>query len=208
MKRIEKLKDNALNMKDEYQISHRKICRKIDTIFNDEIQHFKNLFIEFNKTHKCVMENEIDYIIGCIQNVFNDSKVILVENYQGRFDKNLDGLVSTMYDFFVRKINNPLAKMPTKEMDRYLAALCRFECFIVENKLEDALMDFSDDFIYRYINSDDGKRDFDHMIKNLNHSVICELKKAIADSIQDKQEIVMRYNRLNKEILLQKEEFR
>lgn len=208
MKRLEKLKDNALNMQLEYQVNNRKICRKIDAIFLDELNHFEYLFTLFNQTHDCISETDFSSCIKRIKLIFDECKVILVENYQNRFSKNVEELISTMYDFFCRKLNNPRLKAPSKEIDKYLSQICKFECFRVENKLEDLLLDFSDEFIYMFINSDDAKRDFMHMMNNLNHSVVCELKKAISDSIEEKQEIAMRYNRLNKGVLTEKEEIR
>ena len=208
MKIEDKLKDNALNMKMEYQVNNRKICRAIDAIFLDEIKHFTSLFINFNEAYECVDEDTAKQLIKKIESIFNECKVVLVEKYQEKFEKNVDGLVSTMYDFFVKKINNPKAKSPIKILDKYLSEICKFECFMFENKLEDALIDFSDDFIYRYINSDECKKDFVHLMKNLNHSIVCEMKKAIANSIEDKQEIALRYNRINKQTLVKKNEFR
>lgn len=205
MKREEKLKENALNMKTEYQVNNRNITRKIDAIFSDELKHFIYLFTNFNEAYGCVSESEKDSIIAKIENIFNSVKVILVDDYQNRFKKNLNGLISTMYDFYLRKLGNSHVKTPAKEIDKYLSELCKFESFIFEDKLEDNLIDFSDDFIYRYINSDESKKDFVHLMKNLNHSIVCELKKAIANSIEDKQEIVIRYNRLNKQVILQTE---
>ena len=208
MKTEDKLKDNALNMHTEYQVNNRKICRAIDAIFIDEINHFRHLFVNFNEVYQCVDETKVNEMVKKIEKIFNECKIVLVDKYQEKFDKNVEGLVTTMYDFFVRKLSNPNAKSPIKDMDKYLGELCKFECFLFENKLEDALIDFGDDFIYRYINSDECKKDFVHLMKNLNHSVVCEMKKAIANSIEDKQEIALRYNRMNKQTLIKKNDFR
>lgn len=208
MKREDKLKENALNMKNEYHVSNRKICRKIDAIFSSEMEHFIHLFVNFNEVYGCVESSQMAKISESINKIFNDCKVILVDEYQSKFDKHVDGLTSTMYDFFIRKLTTPTLKTPVKELDKHLTEICKFECFMFENKLEDELIDFSDDFIYRYINSDEAKKDFVHLMKNLNHSIVCELKRAIADSIEEKQEIAMRYNRYNKEVLMKKEDFR
>lgn len=206
MKLEDKLKDNALNMKMEYQVSNRKINRSIDAIFESELEHFKQLFISFNSAYNCVSYTQVNDIFKQVENIFDDSKVLLVDKYKAKFNKNVDGLVSTMYDFFIRKSVTPNIKPPHKELDKYLMELCKFECFLFENKLEDDLIDFTDDFVYRYINSEEQRKDFIHLMKNINHSLVCEMKKAISNSIEDKQEIALRYNRLNKELLSHKKE--
>ena len=200
MKKVDKLRDNALNMKQEYLVSNHKICRTIDAIFVDEIKHFHHLFNNFNEVYGCVDSSEIPAILESVKKIFESCKVILVDEYQSKFEKNVDGLVVTMYDFFIRKLSNPCVKQPVRDLDRYLSEICKFECFKFQNKLEDALIDFSEEFVYRYINSDEAKRDFVHLMKNLNYSIVCEMKKAISNSIEDKQEIAMRYNRLNKSV--------
>jgi hypothetical protein len=124
-----------------------------------------------------------------------------MESYLSRFDDSMDELTATMYDFYLRRLSNPYVKSPSKDMNRCLIDMCRFDTFLFQDKLENELMDFSNDFIYRYVNCEDASRDFLHILKNVDHSLICEVKKAIADSIQDKQDITMRYNTLNKEVL-------
>ena len=147
MKREEKLKENTLNMKTEYQANNRNMTRKIDAIFCDELNHFNHLFTNFNEGYRCVSESEKDSIIEKVQYIFNSVKVILVDDYQNRFEKNLNGLITTMYDFYLRKLSNPYTKTPAREIEKYLSELCRFESFIFEDRLEDALIDFTDEFI-------------------------------------------------------------
>lgn len=201
MRKQDILKDNFVNMKLEYQVCHHKICRKIDAIFLDEVKHFKNLLINFNKEHSCVDDSQINALVEKLQQIFNSSKIVLVEDYMSRFDENVDELTATMYDFFLRKLNNSNAKSPSKDMNRCLMEMCKFDTFLFQDKLENELIDFSNDFIYRYVNYEDASRDFLHLVKNVDHSLVCELKKAIADSIQDKQDIATRYNTMNKEVL-------
>ena len=208
MKRVEMIKENFINMKTEYLVNHHKTCRKIDAIFVDETKHFKELLISFNDEHHCIKDSQIELIVNNIQNVFNSCKVILIDDYSSKFDKNIDGLINLMYDFFVRKLTNENVKTPTREVNRYLHRICKCDFFSVNDKLEDDITDFFNDFTYRYVNDEDACRDFEHLIKNLQHSLICELKKAISSSVDDKQDIIRRYNTLGKEILKVKNETR
>ena len=201
MKKVDMIKENFINMKTEYIVNHHKTCRKIDNVFNDEIKHFKNLFFDFNNEYKCLSNEEIYIVSDKVKDIFNSCKVILVDNYQQRFDRNMEEIVSTMYDFFIRSLDNPSVKPPTKEVNKCLVDMCKFDCFVIEDKLENELIDFANDFIYRYINSDDEQRDFVYIVKNINYSLMCELKKAIAVSTEDKQDITTRYNTMNKEIV-------
>ena len=57
------------------------------------------------------------------------------------------------------------------------------------------------DFIYRYINSEDARRDFADIIRKINYTLACNIKKTMKDSIDDKQDITARYNTLNKEVI-------
>lgn len=201
MKKEDSLKDNFTNMKSEYEVCHHKTCRKIDAIFVDEIKHFKNLLVNFNKEHSCFDEDKVNEVVEKLKEIFNSSKIVLMENYISRFDENVDELTATMYDFYLRRLSNLHAKSPGKDMNRCLMDMCKFDTFLFQDKLENELIDFSNDFIYRYVNCEDASRDFLHLLKNVEHGLICEIKKAIADSIQDKQDITMRYNTLNKEVL-------
>ena len=106
-----------------------------------------------------------------------------------------------MYDFFIRKLTHNALKCPSKEMNKYLMEICKFNTFIFEDNLENSMLDFSSDFVYRYVNSEEARRDFMHLMKNVNYSLMCELKKAISNSIEDKQDIIARYNSLNKDVL-------
>lgn len=201
MKKQELLKENFINMRLEYQVVHHKICRKIDTIFVDEIKHFKTLLSNFNNDYKCIDDRQINLISEQLQEIFNSSKIVLMQDYLSRFDKNVEDLTLAMYDFFNRKLVNINTKSPSKEINKHLMMICKFDTFLFEDKLENDLIDFSNDFIYKYVNSEDASRDFLHLVKNINHSLVCELKKAILDSIQDKQDIASRYNSLNKEVI-------
>lgn len=201
MKKEDILKDNFTNMALEYQVSHHKICRKIDTIFIDEIKHFKLLLNNFNNDYNCLGDSQINSICDKLKEVFNTSKIILMQDYISRFDKNVEELTATMYDFFIRKLNNKNTKSPSKELNKCLMEMCKFDVFLFEDKLENSLIDFSEEFIYRYVNSEDASRDYMHIIKNVNHNLVCNLKRAIADSVEDKQDIASRYNSLNKEVL-------
>ena len=71
----------------------------------------------------------------------------------------------------------------------------------VVRKYEDDLIDFAGEFGYRYINSEDAHEDFNRIIRSLKYSLMCDLKKAIASSIDDKENITSRYNTIYKEIL-------
>lgn len=208
MKREELIKENFINMKTEYLVNHHKTCRKIDTIFVEETKHFKNLLINFNKEHHCIEDSQLENIVNNLQNIFNSSKVILIDEYNDRFNKNIEALTSFMYDFFIRKSLNENIKTPRKEINRYLNKICKCDIFTISDKLEDDITDFFDDFTYRYINNDEELRDFEHLIKNLYHSLICELKKSISSSVEDKEDILSRYNTTCKELLKSKTETR
>ena len=110
-------------------------------------------------------------------------------------------LRTTMYDFFIRRLDNPDLRCPSKKIDKYLSNMCKFDCFVITDKLESELIDFANDFIYRYVNSEDEQRDFVDVIRKVHYSLVCELKKVISLSIEDKQDITLRYNTLNKEIV-------
>ena len=167
MKKKDILNDNFVNMKLEYQVCHHKICRKIDAIFLDEIKHFKNLLINFNKEHNCLDDSQINAIVEKVQQIFNTSRIVLVDDYMSRFDENVDELTATMYDFFLRKLSNSYVKSPSKDMNRCLMEMCKFDTFLFQDKLENDLIDFSQDFIYRYVNYEDASRDFLHLVKNV-----------------------------------------
>lgn len=201
MKKEEQLRENFINMKMEYRVSHHKICRKIDAIFHNEIEHFSNLLKTFNDDYCCINQDGIDFVSKKLEILFNECKVILVEDYESKFEANVEELSTTMYDFFIRRLTNQHAKCPTAQISRCLTDMCKFDCFLLEDKLENELFNFINDFNYRYINSEDARRDFNYLIKNIRHSLMCELKKAISSSVEDKQDITARYNTLNKEVL-------
>ncbi len=203
MKREDMIKENFVNMKTEYLVNHHKTCRNIDAIFLDETKHFKELLINFNDEHHCIENDQIELIVNNLQNIFNSSKVILIDEYNSVFNKNIDLLTSLMYDFFIRKLSNENLKLPIGKINEYLNRLCKCDFFVVSDKLEDDINDFFNDFTYRYVNDEDACRDFEHLIKNLEHSLICALKKSIAASVDDKQDILSRYNTISKEILKQ-----
>jgi hypothetical protein len=201
MEKEEALKENFINMRDEYQMNNRKISRKIDSIFFDEIKHFNFLIRNFNSNYRCINESDIYLLLDRLKEIFNSAKVILVEDYQSRFQKNMDELTLRMYDFFMKKLNHKEVRCPTSSINKCLNEMCKFDLFLIEDKLENELIDLANEVNYRYINSDEARKDFDAIIKNLNYSLLCDLKKAISISIEDKQDITLRYNSLNKELI-------
>jgi flagellin-specific chaperone FliS len=201
MKKEEMLKNTFIDMNSEFYVNHRKICREITSVFNNEIMHFKQLLLAFNDEHNCLEADQIDSVVQKVKEIFNNSKVMLVEDYDIRFVRNVDDLTRSMYDFFVKKLNNKNAKNPSREINEKLKDMCKFDCFLIEDKLEDTLIDFAGDFGYRYINSEDAHEDFNRIIRSIKYSLMCDLKKAIASSIDDKENITSRYNTIYKEIL-------
>ena len=201
MKKEEMLKNTFIDMNSEFYVNHRKICREITSVFNNEIMHFKQLLLAFNDEHKCLEADQVDSVVQKVKEIFNNSKVMLVEDYDIRFVRNVDDLTRSMYDFFVKKLNNKNVKNPSREINEKLKDMCKFDCFLIEDKLEDTLIDFAGDFGYRYINSEDAHEDFNRIIRSIKYSLMCDLKKAIASSIDDKENITSRYNTIYKEIL-------
>ena len=110
-----------------------------------------------------------------------------------------------MYDFFIRKLNNDNIKSSSKHINKHLVELCKFDFFLIQDKLENKLIEFGNDFVYRYVNSEDARRDFDDIIRKINYTLVCNLKKTMKDSIDDKQDIAARYNTLNKKVILSNE---
>jgi flagellin-specific chaperone FliS len=201
MKKEESLQNAFIDMSSEFYVNHRKICREITTIFNDEIVHFKQLLLAFNDEHACLQPEQIDGVVQKVKEIFNNSRVILVEDYEVKFSENVEELTRSMYDFFVKKLNNKNPKNPSREINERLKEMCKFDCFLIEDRIEDDLIDFAGDFGYRYINSEAAHEDFNRIIRSVKYSLICDLKKAIASSIDDKENITSRYNTIYKEIL-------
>jgi hypothetical protein len=133
--------------------------------------------------------------------IFNSSRVMLVNDYEGKFHQNVEELTSAMYDFFYKKLNNKNPRSASKEINERLKDLCKFDCFLIDDKLEDELIDFAGEFGYKYINSEDAHADFNRIIRSVKYSLMCELKKSITSSIEDKESITTRYNTIYKEIL-------
>ena len=208
MKKQDMLKDNFINMKIEYQVNHHKTSRAIDTVFSDELKHFKSLLINFNNEYNCIDNTQIDLIVNGsngLKDIFNSCKVILIEDYESRFNNHMEELSKTMYDFFIRKLNNDNIKSSSKHINKHLVELCKFDFFLIQDKLENKLIEFGNDFVYRYVNSEDARRDFDDIIRKINYTLVCNLKKTMKDSIDDKQDIAARYNTLNKKVILSNE---
>jgi len=201
MNKEEALKNAFIDMSSEFYVNHRKICREINSIFNNEIVHFKELLLAFNDEHNCLDSLAIDYSVEKIKEIFNTSRVILVNDYEDKFSHNIEELTSTMYDFFVKKANNKNPKSPSKEINERLKEICKFDCFLIDDKLEDELIDFAGEFGYKYINSEDAHADFNRIIRTIKYSLMCDIKKAISSSIDDKENITTRYNTIYKEIL-------
>ena len=82
-----------------------------------------------------------------------------------------------------------------------LKEICKFDYFLIDDKLEDELMDFAGKFGYKYINSEDAHAGFNRLIRSIKYSLMCDVKKAISSSIDDKENITTRYNTIYKEIL-------
>ena len=208
MKKQDMLKENFINMKIEYQVNHHKTSRAIDTVFSDELKHFKSLLINFNNEYNCIDNTQIDLIVNGsngLKDIFNSCKVILIEDYESRFNNHMEELSKTMYDFFIRKLNNDNIKSSSKHINKHLVELCKFDFFLIQDKLENKLIEFGNDFVYRYVNSEDARRDFDDIIRKINYTLVCNLKKTMKDSIDDKQDIAARYNTLNKKVILSNE---
>jgi len=201
MKKEDMIKENFADMKIEFEVNHHKISRRIDAIFADEIKHFKELLSSFNNEHCCIEIDKMYLISDKVKEIFNSCKVILVDDYESKFNKNMELLRTTMYDFFIRRISNENVRCPSKRIDRYLSNMCKFNYFLIDDKLESDLIDFANDFVYHYVNSEDAQRDFIDLVRNIHYSLICELKKVISTSIEDKQDITRRYNSLNKQIV-------
>ena len=171
MRKEEALEAAFIDMSSEFYVNHRKICREITTVFNNEIMHFKQLLLAFNDEHGCLESEQVDAQVQKVKEIFNNSKVMLVEDYEVKFSRNVEELTRSMYDFFVKKLNNKTPKNPSKEINERLKDMCKFDCFLIEDKIEDDLIDFAGEFGYRYINSEDAHEDFNR-IKN------AELKNA------------------------------
>jgi len=201
MNKEEALKNAFIDMSSEFYVNHRKICREINSIFNNEIVHFKELLLAFNDEHNCLDSLAIDYSVEKIKEIFNTSRVILVNDYEDKFSHNIEELTSTMYDFFVKKANNKNPKSPSKEINERLKEICKFDCFLIDDKLEDELIDFAGEFGYKYINSEDAHADFNRIIRTIKYSLMCDIKKAISSSIDDKENITIKNNTIYKEIL-------
>lgn len=201
MKRKELIESNFIKMKEEYLSSYNNSCRKIDAIFRGELKHFQTYLSNFNNQYNCIEENEYSLINDMLKEIFNSFKVMLVDNYASKFNGNVEALAKTMHDFFIKKLNNDSTKLPINEINKYLKNMCDFDFFKVSNKLEEQLEIFRDEFIYKYVNSEEAKDSIEREIKTLHHSIMCQLKKVIAESIEDKQDIAIRYNSLNKQVI-------
>ena len=177
MRKEEALEATFIDMSSEFYVNHRKICREITRVFNDEIMHFKQLLLAFNDEYGCLESDQIDAQVQKVKEIFNNSKVMLVEDYEVKFSRNVEELTRSMYDFFVKKLNNKSPKNPSKEINERLKDMCKFDCFLIEDKIEDDLIDFAGEFGYRYINSEDAHEDFNRIIRSLKYSLMCDLKK-------------------------------
>ena len=62
MNRAEMIKANCISMKEEFEVCHRNVYRKIDAAFVEELKHFKELLVEFNKKYHYIKFDEIDKI--------------------------------------------------------------------------------------------------------------------------------------------------
>lgn len=201
MRKEEALETAFIDMSSEFYVNHRKICRDITSVFNNEIMHFKQLLLAFNDEYGCLEPEQVDAQVQKVKEIFNNSRVMLVEDYEVKFSRNVEELTRAMYDFFVKKLNNKSPKNPSREINERLKDMCKFDCFLIEDKLEDDLIDFAGEFGYRYINCEEAHEDFNRVIRSVKYSLICDLKKAIATSIDDKENITSRYNTIYKEIL-------
>lgn len=202
MKREELIESNFIKMKEEYLSSYNNSCRKIDAIFSSELKRFKDYLSNFNASYNCIEEREFNLINSNLNEIFISFKVMLIDNYKNKFNLNLELLTNTMNNFFIKRLANKQVKMPSKELSKYLNNMCMFDFFKVSNDLEDKLMNFYDDLVYKYVNSDEARENMESQIRNINYTIICELKKVISASIEDKQDILRRYNTLNKEVLM------
>ena len=151
MKKEEAFQDAFINMSSEFYVNHRKICREINTIFNNEIVHFKELLLAFNDEYNCLESSAIDYSVEKIKEIFNTSRVMLVNDYEDKFSRTVEELTSAMYDFFVKKANDKHPRSPAKEINERLKEICKFDCFLIDDKLEDELIDFAGEFGYNSI---------------------------------------------------------
>ena len=135
MRKEEALEAAFIDMSSEFYVNHRKICREITRVFNDEIMHFKQLLLAFNDEHGCLESDQIDAQVQKVKEIFNNSKVMLVEDYEVKFSRNVEELTRSMYDFFVKKLNNKSPKNPSKEINERLKDMCKFDCFLIEDKI-------------------------------------------------------------------------
>ena len=205
MKKEEALNQAFLDMNSELNVSHNNLIRKINRVFSNEIQHFQELLVSFNNEYSCLENYQVNLQVDIVKHIFNSCKVVVTQDYQSRFDKYKDGLVSRMHDFFIAKVNNKNVKSPVKDISRYLLELCRCDFFAIQDQIENSLDDYFNDFSYHFINSSNANEEFSRIIKSLKHSLTSELKKVISNSNDDKENIVTRYNSMGKEILNRKE---
>lgn len=202
MKPEESLKESLKNMQDEFHVCHNNVCRKIAKTFVNELEHFEMLLQKFvEENEKGINDEQLKMIKKSLGGIFRKFKIILVEGYEPRFKKNLDLFSFAMYDFFVKKLQKPTLKAPTKKLEKYLEEMCRFSYFDFYDALVSNLSNFEDAFEKTYITNDDEYREFDEIMKNISHGLICELKKAMQTSVDDKQDIAFRYNLENKKIV-------
>ena len=200
MEARELLDSNFTDMEKELVVSNNQTCRDIAHVFNDEVEHFNTLLLSFKDYYGSITREEIDVVTEDLKEKFKKVEVMLVDDYQERFEKNRYLLSTLMHDFYLKDLDAQ-SKMPTEKLNKYLNEICRFDFFLIEDKIENDIMDFKDNFDYRYINNDDARVDFDHLMKNVEHTLICNLKRVIGNAVDDKQDIVSRYNTQAKEII-------
>jgi flagellin-specific chaperone FliS len=133
MRKEEALEAAFIDMSSEFYVNHRKICREITRVFNDEIMHFKQLLLAFNDEYGCLESDQIDAQVQKVKEIFNNSKVMLVEDYEVKFSRNVEELTRSMYDFFVKKLNNKSPKNPSKEINERLKDMCKFGKLVNQN---------------------------------------------------------------------------
>lgn len=201
MKRSDLIEKNFIEMKEEYLSSYNNSCRKIDAIFRNELRRFQTYLSEFNNQFHSLEESEFTVVNDYLKEIFNSYKVMLVDDYASKFNKNVELITKTMHDFFIKKLEKDNVRMPVEEINEYLKSMCNFDCFKISNGLEDKLNEFKKMFNYKYVNSDEAKEAIETQIRNVEYTLLCELKKIIASSIEDKQDITTRYNTRNKEVL-------
>ena len=70
MRKEEALETAFIDMSSEFYVNHRKICRDITSVFNNEIMHFKQLLLAFNDEYGCLEPEQVDAQVQKVKEIF------------------------------------------------------------------------------------------------------------------------------------------